>query len=108
MKNVQPKPHSASARSCTKVHKKGIALGRSVDLTKFSGYDELIAKLDQLLEFGGELTSPKKDWLIVYTDNEGDMMLVGDDPWPEFCAMACKMYIYPKEEIQKMTPGTLS
>ncbi|KAF1867709.1 hypothetical protein Lal_00050142 [Lupinus albus] len=108
LKNVQPKPHSTSARSCTKVHKKGIALGRSVDLTKFSGYDALIAELDQLFEFGGELTSPNKDWLIVYTDNEGDMMLVGDDPWPEFCAMVCKMYIYPKEEIQKMNPGTLS
>lgn len=63
------------------VHKKGIALGRSVDLTKFSDYGELIAELDQLFEFGGLLTSPQKDWLIVYTDNEGDMMLVGDDPW---------------------------
>ncbi|KAE9610174.1 hypothetical protein Lal_00006387 [Lupinus albus] len=108
VKDVQPKLHNSSARSCTKVHKKGIVLGRSVDLTKFSGYDELIAELDQLFEFGGELTSPKKDWLIVYTDNEGDMMLAGDDPWPEFCAMVCKMYIYPKEEIQKMNPGTIS
>ncbi|XP_019463463.1 PREDICTED: auxin response factor 2-like isoform X2 [Lupinus angustifolius] len=106
-KDVQPKLHNSFARSYTKVHKKGIALGRSVDLTKFGGYDELIAELDQLFEFGGELTSPKKDWLIVYTDNEGDMMLVGDDPWLEFCAMVCKMYIYPKEEIQKMNPGAL-
>ncbi|TKY60535.1 Auxin response factor 2 [Spatholobus suberectus] len=108
LKDVQPKPHSGSARSCTKVHKKGIALGRSVDLTKFSNYVELIAELDQLFEFGGELTSPQKDWLIVYTDNEGDMMLVGDDPWQEFVAMVRKIYIYPKEEIQKMCPGTLS
>ncbi|XP_020233544.1 auxin response factor 2B [Cajanus cajan] len=107
-KDVQPKSHGGSARSCTKVHKKGIALGRSVDLTKFSDYDELIAELDQLFEFGGELTSPQKDWLIVYTDNEGDMMLVGDDPWQEFVAMVRKIYIYPKEEIQKMSPGTLS
>ncbi|KAG5031873.1 hypothetical protein JHK85_015855 [Glycine max] len=107
-KDVQAKPLSGSARSCTKVHKKGIALGRSVDLTKYSGYDELVAELDQLFEFGGELLSTKKDWLIVYTDNEGDMMLVGDDPWQEFCAMVCKIYIYPKEEIQKMSPGTLS
>ncbi|KAK7358704.1 hypothetical protein VNO77_00642 [Canavalia gladiata] len=86
-KDVQLKPHSGSARSCTKVHKKGIALGRSVDLTKFSDYGELIAELDQLFKFDGELTSPQKDWLIVYTDNEGDMMLVGDDPWQEFVAM---------------------
>ncbi|KAJ1411886.1 UVR domain [Sesbania bispinosa] len=108
LKDVQLKPHNGSARSCTKVHKKGIALGRSVDLTKFNDYDELIAELDQLFEFGGELKSPQKDWLIVYTDNEGDMMLVGDDPWQEFCAMVRKIYIYPKEEIQKMSPGTLS
>ncbi|KAG4998922.1 hypothetical protein JHK87_019994 [Glycine soja] len=108
LKDVQAKSHSGSARSCTKVHKKGIALGRSVDLTKFSDYGELITELDQLFEFGGELTSPQKDWLIVYTDNEGDMMLVGDDPWQEFVAMVRKIYIYPKEEIQKMSPGTLS
>ncbi|RWW85728.1 hypothetical protein BHE74_00005569 [Ensete ventricosum] len=63
------------------VHKQGIALGRSVDLTKFNGYDELIAELDRMFEFEGALVSPNKSWLVVYTDNEGDMMLVGDDPW---------------------------
>jgi hypothetical protein len=26
----------------------------------------------------------------------------------EFCSMVRKIYIYPKEEIQKMSPGTLS
>ncbi|OIW19933.1 hypothetical protein TanjilG_30847 [Lupinus angustifolius] len=107
-KDVQAKLLSGSARSCTKVHKMGIALGRSVDLTKYSDYYGLIAELDRLFEFGGELMSANKDWLIVYTDNEGDMMLVGDDPWQEFCAIVRKIYIYPKEEIQKMSPGTLS
>ncbi|KAE9608607.1 putative transcription factor ARF family [Lupinus albus] len=107
-KLLQGKPFCVSARSCTKVHKKGIALGRSVDLTKYCDYNGLIAELDRLFEFGGELMSPNIDWLIVYTDNEGDMMLVGDDPWQEFCAMVHKIYIYPKEEIQKMSPGTLS
>lgn len=63
------------------VQKQGIALGRSVDLSKFNNYDELVAELDQLFEFDGELMAPKKNWLIVYTDDEGDMMLVGDDPW---------------------------
>lgn len=63
------------------VHKQGIALGRSVDLTKFHCYGELIAELDQMFDFGGELMAPNKNWLVVYTDNEGDMMLVGDDPW---------------------------
>lgn len=64
------------------VHKQGIALGRSVDLAKFNDYNGLIAELDQLFEFNGELKAQNKNWLVVYTDDEGDMMLVGDDPWP--------------------------
>ncbi|KAE8670891.1 Auxin response factor 23 [Hibiscus syriacus] len=107
-REIQSKPSSASIRSCTKVHKQGIALGRSVDLTKFNNYDELIAELDQLFEFRGELMAPKRNWLVVYTDDEGDMMLVGDDPWQEFCAMVRKIGIYTREEVQKMKPGSLS
>ncbi|KAL7179674.1 hypothetical protein ACSBR1_042974 [Camellia fascicularis] len=57
------------------VHKRGIALGRPMDLTKFSNYEELIAELDQLFEFNGELKARSKNWLIVFTDDEGDMML---------------------------------
>ncbi|KAG6420764.1 hypothetical protein SASPL_117302 [Salvia splendens] len=73
--------HSGSTRSCTKVQKQGSALGRSVDLAKFNNYDELISELDNLFEFKGELKARKKNWLVVYTDDEDDMMLVGDDPW---------------------------
>ncbi|XP_052182583.1 auxin response factor 2B-like isoform X2 [Diospyros lotus] len=102
------KVQGGSIRSCTKVHKQGIALGRSVDLTKFNNYEELIAELDELFEFNGELKAQNKNWLIVYTDDEGDMMLVGDDPWPEFCVMVRKIFIYTKEEVQRMNPGTLS
>lgn len=106
-RDAQAKSHSGSSRSCTKVHKQGIALGRSVDLSKFNSYDELVAELDRLFDFNGELKAPEKNWLIVYTDDEGDMMLVGDDPWQEFCCMVRKIFIYTKEEVQKMTPRTL-
>lgn len=105
--DAQSKTPSVSIRSCTKVHKQGIALGRSVDLHRFSGYDELIAELDKMFEFGGELMLSNQNWMVVYTDNEGDMMLVGDDPWQEFCSMVRKIYIYTKEEVQKMNSGTL-
>ncbi|VAH83976.1 unnamed protein product [Triticum turgidum subsp. durum] len=101
-KDVQSKSHGASTRSCTKVHKQGVALGRSVDLSKFGDYDELTAELDRMFEFDGELMSSNKDWQIVYTDPEGDMMLVGDDPWEEFCNIVRKIFIYTKEEVQKM------
>ncbi|XP_043723773.1 auxin response factor 2A-like [Telopea speciosissima] len=106
-REAQSKQHG-STRSCTKVHKQGIALGRSVDLNKFYGYDELIAELDKMFDFNGELMAPNKSWLIVYTDNEGDMMLVGDDPWQEFCSMVRKIFIYTRDEVQKMNPGNLN
>ncbi|XP_057459290.1 auxin response factor 2B-like isoform X2 [Actinidia eriantha] len=108
IRDHQGKVQGGSTRSCTKVHKQGVALGRSVDLTKFSNYEEFIAELDQLFEFNGELKAGTKNWLIVFTDDEGDMMLVGDDPWPEFCGMARKVYIYTREEVKRMLPGTLS
>lgn len=58
----------------------GIAVGRGVDLSAFGGYDDLIIELENMFEIKGELC-PRNKWEVVYTDNEGDMMLVGDDPW---------------------------
>nr|DAD34105.1 TPA_asm: hypothetical protein HUJ06_004745 [Nelumbo nucifera] len=106
-RDVQSKLQGSSTRSCTKVLKQGIALGRSVDLTKFNDYDELIAELDRIFEFNGELIAPNKSWLVVYTDNEGDMMLVGDDPWQEFCNIVRKIFIYTREEVQRMNHVSL-
>ncbi|XP_059076943.1 auxin response factor 1-like [Cryptomeria japonica] len=95
----------AHRRSCTKVHKQGSALGRALDLTKFVGYKELFHELEVMFNFEGQLEDPSKGWQLVYTDDEGDMMLVGDDPWQEFCSIVRKIYIYKREEVEKMTPG---
>ncbi|URE49767.1 auxin response factor [Musa troglodytarum] len=95
--------HSCSGRSRTKVHMHGVAVGRAVDLTVLKGYDELLAELEQMFKIEGELQHRTK-WEVVFTDDEGDMMLVGDDPWLEFCNMARKIFIYPTEEVKKMKP----
>lgn len=58
----------------------GVAVGRAVDLTMLEGYDQLIDELEEMFDIKGQLSSRNK-WEIVYTDDEGDMMLVGDDPW---------------------------
>ncbi|KAK9137016.1 hypothetical protein Sjap_007610 [Stephania japonica] len=90
------------SRSCTKVHKYGTALGRSVDLSRFNGYEELLSELDRIFDFGGELLDPNNTWNVIYTDDEGDIMLVGDYPWPEFILMVRRMYIWPKGEEDKL------
>lgn len=58
----------------------GVCVGRAVDLTGLSGYDDLIIELEKIFDIKGELC-PRNKWEVVYTDDEGDMMLVGDDPW---------------------------
>ena len=59
----------------------GVCVGRAVDLTALSGYDDLISELEKIFDIKGELC-PRNKWEVVYTDDEGDMMLVGDYPWP--------------------------
>ncbi|OAP12664.1 ARF13 [Arabidopsis thaliana] len=88
-------------RSRIKVHMQGVAISRVVDLTAMHGYNQLIQKLEELFDLKDELRT-RNQWEIVFTDNEGAEMLVGDDPWPEFCNMAKRIFIYSKEEIKKM------
>ncbi|KAL9242941.1 hypothetical protein vseg_016896 [Gypsophila vaccaria] len=94
---------SSSTRSRTKVQMEGVAVGRAVDLATLEGYDHLFDELEDLFDMKGELR-PRVKWEVVFTDNEGDMMLVGDDPWPEFCSMAKKIYICSSQELKKMSP----
>ncbi|KAF8033392.1 hypothetical protein BT93_D2104 [Corymbia citriodora subsp. variegata] len=96
---------SATARSRTKVQMQGVAVGRAVDLTMFEEYDQLIDGLEEMFEIKGELR-PRNKWEIVFTDDEGDMMLVGDDPWPEFCNMARRIFIWSSQDVKKMSPGS--
>ena len=59
----------------------GVAVGRAVDLTMLDGYDQLINELEEMFDIKGQLQDRDK-WEIVFTDDEGAMMLVGDDTWP--------------------------
>lgn len=59
----------------------GKAVGRAVDLTRFEGYEDLLRKFEEMFEIKGELCGSIKKWQVVYTDDEDDVMMVGDDPW---------------------------
>ncbi|GLJ38648.1 hypothetical protein SUGI_0787940 [Cryptomeria japonica] len=98
----------ASGQSLKKVHKQGISVGRAIDLSKLYGYEELISELEHLFNMEGLLCDPDKGWQVAYTDSEGDMMLVGDDPWQDFCSIVHKILIYTKEELDKTAPGVFS
>ncbi|XP_047164117.1 auxin response factor 1-like [Vigna umbellata] len=95
---------SKQIRSCTKVHMQGMAVGRAVDLTRFCGYEDLLMKLEEMFDIKAELCGSIKKWQVVYTDDEDDMMMVGDDPWDEFCSVVRKIFIYTAEEVKKLSP----
>lgn len=72
----------------------GIAVGRAVDLTRFDCYDDLLKKLEEMFEIVGELSGSTKKWQVVYTDDEDDTMMVGDDPWQLSHFLCCFIYFY--------------
>ncbi|GMI71669.1 auxin response factor 9 [Hibiscus trionum] len=104
-KETQNRQSSNSTRSRTKVQMQGVAVGRAVDLAMLAGYDQLIDELEEMFYIKGELR-PRNKWEIIYTDDEGDMMLVGDDPWLEFCNIVRRIFICSSQDVKKMTTGS--
>ncbi|PKI62593.1 auxin response factor 4-like isoform X2 [Punica granatum] len=102
-----PTPQASGKRSCTKVHKQGSLVGRAIDLSRLNNYKDLLNELEWLFSMEGLLRDPEKGWRVLYTDSENDVMVVGDDPWHEFCEVVCKIHIYTQEEVEKMTSGGL-
>ncbi|XVF47133.1 hypothetical protein PTKIN_Ptkin03bG0084700 [Pterospermum kingtungense] len=103
-----PNSQNSGKRSCTKVHKQGSLVGRAIDLSRLYGYDDLMTELEHLFSMEGLLSDPDKGWRVLYTDSENDVMVVGDDPWHEFCDVVSKIHIYTQEEVEKMTIGMAS
>ncbi|KAK6150109.1 hypothetical protein DH2020_017634 [Rehmannia glutinosa] len=89
-------------RAFVKVYKSG-SFGRSLDLTKFSSYHELRTELAQMFGLEGQLEdSLRSGWQLVFVDRENDVLLLGDDPWPEFVNSVWCIKILSPQEVQEM------
>ncbi|KAG8052496.1 hypothetical protein GUJ93_ZPchr0001g30339 [Zizania palustris] len=82
---------SYTGRTQIKVQMHGNALVRAVDLSNLDGYEKLMNGLEEMFN----IKDLKEKWNVAFTDDEGDTMEVGDDPWLEFCQMARKIVLYP-------------
>ncbi|KAL8189467.1 hypothetical protein R6Q57_029033 [Mikania cordata] len=90
-------------RTYTKVYKRG-AVGRSIDIIAYSGYDELKQDLARRFGIEGQLEDRQRiGWKLVYVDHEGDVLLVGDDPWEEFVNCVHCIKILSPQEVQQMS-----
>ncbi|CAK8579421.1 unnamed protein product [Lathyrus sativus] len=99
-----PPPHQFQRiRTYTKVYKRG-AVGRSIDITRYSGYEELKHDLARRFGIEGQLEDRQRiGWKLVYVDHENDVLLVGDDPWEEFVSCVRCIKILSPQEVQLMS-----
>ncbi|XP_073148898.1 auxin response factor 19-like [Henckelia pumila] len=96
-------PQMPRMRTFTKVYKRG-AVGRSIDIARYSGYDELKQDLARRFGIEGQLEDRQRiGWKLVYVDHENDVLLVGDDPWEEFVNCVHCIKILSPQEVQQMS-----
>lgn len=102
--NGGPWPNqSQRMRTYTKVQKRG-SVGRTIDVTRYMGYDELRNDLARMFGIEGLLEDPQQtEWKLVYVDQEHDILLVGDDPWEEFVGCVQSIKILSSAEVQQMS-----
>uniref|UniRef100_A0A803MEU5 Auxin response factor n=1 Tax=Chenopodium quinoa TaxID=63459 RepID=A0A803MEU5_CHEQI len=97
-----PQPYQR-LRTYTKVYKRG-AVGRSIDVTRYSGYEELKQDLARMFGIEGQMEDRGRvGWKLVYVDHENDVLLVGDDPWDDFVNCVRCVKILSPQEVQQMS-----
>ncbi|KAL2503360.1 Auxin response factor 19 [Forsythia ovata] len=89
--------------SNSRVQKRG-SVGRTIDVTRYKGYDELRHDLARIFGIEGQLEDPQRtEWKLVYIDHENDILLAGDDPWEEFVSCVQSIKILSASEVQQMS-----
>ncbi|KAL3840848.1 hypothetical protein ACJIZ3_025439 [Penstemon smallii] len=103
-----------------KINMDGIPIGRKVDLKAYDSYEKLSVAVDELFrgllaaqrdssdknEGGkviGGLLDGSGEYTLVYEDNEGDRMLVGDVPWHMFISTVKRLRVLKSSELPKLS-----
>nr|GFA46164.1 auxin-responsive protein IAA26 [Tanacetum cinerariifolium] len=111
-----------------KINMIGIPIGRKVDLSAYDSYEKLSVAVDQLFRgllaaqndtsgtgVNGNLDNEKAitglldgsgEYTLVYEDNEGDRMLVGDVPWHMFVSAVKRLRVIKSSEISSICMGS--
>ncbi|KAK3213019.1 hypothetical protein Dsin_017725 [Dipteronia sinensis] len=104
-----------------KISMEGIPIGRKINLSVYDSYEELSFAIDELFkdllaaqrdpsgdgnennkeqskELSGSLAKCD-EYTLVYEDNEGDRILVGDVPWHMFVSTVKKLLVLKTSEL---------
>ncbi|CAL4961491.1 unnamed protein product [Urochloa decumbens] len=129
--SIGPQKDQASTKeklTCTKnplikINMDGIPIGRKVNLAAYDSYEKLslavkelfhgflqaqkdlsCAESPQLAADGkifSQLLNGSGEYTLVYEDNEGDKMLVGDVPWNVFVSTAKRLRVLRSSELSR-------
>ncbi|KAG6418331.1 hypothetical protein SASPL_120534 [Salvia splendens] len=118
---VEDKIHSKAKENCrktmfVKINMDGIPIGRKVDLIAYDSYEKLSFAVDELfrglLAAQGDqgkamrgLLDGNRGYTLVYEDNEGDRMLVGDVPWHMFLSTVKRLRVLKSSELPTLSRG---
>ncbi|MCL7022827.1 hypothetical protein MKW94_000906 [Papaver nudicaule] len=113
-----------------KINMDGVPIGRKVDLNALDSYEKLSSAVDQLFrdllaaqkDSSADLNCPhvneakaitglldgSGEYTLVYEDNEGDRMLVGDVPWGMFAATVKRLRVLKTTELSTLHIGNNS
>nr|AVQ94636.1 Aux/IAA28 [Carya cathayensis] len=126
-------PCKKPVESCTKglfvkINMDGVPIGRKVDLKAYDSYENLSSAVDEL--FRGLLAAQRDsredgiqkkqeedkaitgllvgsgEYTLVYEDNEGDRMLVGDVPWHMFVSTVKRLRVLKSSELSTLSLGS--
>ncbi|URD92106.1 AUX/IAA family [Musa troglodytarum] len=110
-----------------KINMDGIPIGRKVDLKTYDNYEKLSLAVKEL--FLGLLAAQKdtpeneneeakqafvglldgsREYTLVYEDNEGDKMLVGDVPWDMFVSTVKRLRVLKSSDLAALRLGAVS
>ncbi|XP_074561297.1 auxin response factor 12-like [Curcuma longa] len=90
------------SQTFVKVCKSG-SVGRSLDISRFSNYDELRMELGHMFGIEGLFEDPHRSgWQLVFVDRENDVLLLGDDPWESFVNNVWCIKILSPDDVQQM------
>ncbi|XWS18943.1 hypothetical protein CRYUN_Cryun32bG0088300 [Craigia yunnanensis] len=108
-----------------KINMDGFPIGRKVDLKAYDSYEKLSTAVDELFRgllaaqrdssAGGIVNMQEEDkvitgvldgsgeYTLVYEDNEGDRMLVGDVPWHMFVSTVKRLRVLKSSELSALS-----
>ncbi|KAE8724275.1 Auxin-responsive protein IAA26 [Hibiscus syriacus] len=111
-----------------KINMDGVPIGRKIDLKAYDSYDKLSTAVDELFmrllaaqrdPSAGRVMNKQEEekpitgvldgngeYTLVYEDNEGDRMLVGDVPWHMFVSTVKRLRVLKSSELSAVNLGS--